>query len=623
MENIFSLHHDLAYGSYKQQPYQAFTISDPKVRSIHKPSVRDRLLHHAIYRKLYPFFDESFIYDSCSCRINKGTHKGFERVVEMVRKVGKNYTKPCFALKMDIRKFFDSIDHQILFNLLTERIEDKKILWLLAQIIKGFEKTPSKGMSLGNLTSQLFANIYMNPLDQFVKHKLKAKNYLRYADDFMIVADSESGYAAKDPETFEIVRQAWLLMASGTKTLQEMADYLNKKGLKSGHGGRKGYEFRPQTVSRLFHNKFYAGKIVSPKWGEEVLGQHSPMITEAQFYRVQEILDGRSGNSGKLVLGRWSRDNEEFVLRRIVKCSYCGRSYTGAKSKGRTELYSYYFCPNRCKCSYKVSFLDGYTAEYLGSITPTKETIDLFNAYLRRTYYSRIADLKKRQDQAGEELTKLYELRQGLVEKHLMGIYSDEMFKEQNAIIEQKIKAIHIANNDGILTQYSIEKITQFVEKRIGNLQLTFSDKKATLQEKRTLLGSIFPSGLHWDGKQYSNQEIDGSYKFIQGFSKVQNGNGSANGSRTRDLLDENQVSWTTRRWRRSEGVMNKVYTLFITTERGVHIAKQYEPKRSCFITTERGVHIAVSHIHPFALPTLSKFLYPVEIRPLSKSPLY
>jgi site-specific DNA recombinase len=92
---------------------------------------------------------------------------------------------------------------------------------------------------------------------------------------------NQSGYALKDPETFEVVKEAWLLMASGTKTLQEIADYLNKKGLKSGHGGKKGYDFRPQTVSRLFHNKFYAGKIVSPKWGEEVLGQHTPMITEA------------------------------------------------------------------------------------------------------------------------------------------------------------------------------------------------------------------------------------------------------------------------------------------------------------------------------------------------------
>jgi retron-type reverse transcriptase len=188
MENILTLHRELAYGSYKQEPYQAFTISDPKPRNIHKPSVRDRLLHHAIYHKLYPFFNETFIFDSYSCREGKGTHRGFEQVVRMARKVSKNYAQPCWALKCDIRKFFDSIDHQTLFSLLKERIEDRKLLWLLAQIIKGFEKSPGKGMPLGNLTSQLFANVYMNPLDQFVKHKLKARHYVRYADDFMILA---------------------------------------------------------------------------------------------------------------------------------------------------------------------------------------------------------------------------------------------------------------------------------------------------------------------------------------------------------------------------------------------------------------------------------------------------
>ena len=343
---------------------------------------------------------------------------------------------------------------------------------------------------------------------------------------------NQNGYAVKDPETFEIVKEAWKLMATGTKTQQEIADYFNKKGLKSGHGGKKGYPFRPQTVSRILHNKFYAGKVMSPKWGEEVLGQHTPMITEAEFYRVQEILDGRSHNS-KVVIGKWSRDNKEFILRRIVKCSICGRSYTGAKSKGRTELYPYYFCPNRCKKSYLVSFMENYTADYLEKITPTKETIELFNAFLRQEYFKRIGDLRKRQEDADDELKKLYTLRQGLIEKHLMGIYSDEMFKEQNLVIEQKIKGIHIAKNDGILTQYSIEKTTDFITNVLGNLKHAYSREEATLNEKRTLLGSVFPFGLPWDGKQYSNPYIDSSYSFIRTFKSSKVAIGSAKGSRT------------------------------------------------------------------------------------------
>jgi site-specific DNA recombinase len=356
---------------------------------------------------------------------------------------------------------------------------------------------------------------------------------------------NQSGYAIKDPTTFEVVKEAWTLMATGTKTLQDMADYLNEKGLKSGHGGKKRYPFRMQTVSRIFHNKFYAGKIVSPKWGEEVLGQHTPMITEAQFYRVQEVLGGRASTADRTVVGKWSRDNDEFTLRRIVKCTWCGRSYTGAKSKGRSELYPYYFCPNRCKPSRKVPAMDEYTGEYLEKITPTKETIDLFNAFLRRTYFQRITDLKKRQEQADDELKKLYELRQGLVEKHLMGIYSDEMFKEQNLIIEQKIKSIHIAKNAGLLTQYNIDAVTAFIENKIGHLKETFSDPGASLNEKRTLLGSIFPFGLPFDGKQYSNPNIDSSYSLIRSFKSGQVSFGSANGIRTRDLQNENLMSWT------------------------------------------------------------------------------
>ncbi|MEI6477617.1 MAG: reverse transcriptase/maturase family protein [bacterium] len=191
-DSIFELAEELKNGSYKPQRYHQFRINDPKPRLISKAAVRDRLVHHAIYRILYPHFDTSFIFDSYSCRVNKGTHKAFDRLQDMIGVVSRNYTKPCFALKMDIRRFFDSIDHGILLELLKYRIEDEKVINLLHEIIESFEVKPGKGMPIGNLTSQLFANVYMDPLDKFVKHKLKARYYLRYADDFLILASSES-----------------------------------------------------------------------------------------------------------------------------------------------------------------------------------------------------------------------------------------------------------------------------------------------------------------------------------------------------------------------------------------------------------------------------------------------
>jgi RNA-directed DNA polymerase len=190
-DNIFKLFNELKVGAQREISYQQFRITDPKPRTINKSSVSDRLLHHAIYRHLQPLFDRTFIFDSYSCRKEKGTHKAFARTAKICRRVSKNYTGSCWALKCDIKKFFDSIDHQVLIELLERRIDDKLLVNLLKEIIKSFSVKPGKGMPLGNLTSQLFANVYMDPLDKFVKHKLKAKYYIRYADDFLLLG-SES-----------------------------------------------------------------------------------------------------------------------------------------------------------------------------------------------------------------------------------------------------------------------------------------------------------------------------------------------------------------------------------------------------------------------------------------------
>ncbi len=192
MDNIIALQKELLNKTYKHGEYQAFKINDPKPRDIHKASVRDRLVHHAIYRILYPYFDQKFVSDSFSCRKCKGTHKAINRFREFSYKVGKNNTKTCRILKCDIKKFFANIDHEILKNILAKHISDKSALWLLAQIIDSFN-TKEKigiGLPLGNLTSQLFVNIYMNEFDQFVKHKLKAKYYIRYCDDFVILSEN-------------------------------------------------------------------------------------------------------------------------------------------------------------------------------------------------------------------------------------------------------------------------------------------------------------------------------------------------------------------------------------------------------------------------------------------------
>jgi len=137
-QNIFKLYHELVSGTYRHSFYSSFYINDPKQRHIHKATVRDRVLHHALFTILNYIFEPTFIPYSFSCRIGKGTHKGVIALKRMLRKVSRNGTQTCFALKCDIKKFFDSVDHQILKQLLRRRIKDIQALALCNEIIDSF-----------------------------------------------------------------------------------------------------------------------------------------------------------------------------------------------------------------------------------------------------------------------------------------------------------------------------------------------------------------------------------------------------------------------------------------------------------------------------------------------------
>lgn len=206
MDNIFSLHKDLVNGAYRHGGYKAFNISDPKPRSIHKATVRDRLLHRAVYRQLYSFFDRGFIADSYSCRMGKGTHKALNRFRSFANKASRNNSRTLWVLKGDIRKFFASIDHEMLFKILEKYISDKNIMSLLREVIGSFSTSSGIGLPLGNLTSQLFANIYMNEFDQFIKKDLKVKHYIRYADDFIIFSPEREYLVSLIPKSKEFLR---------------------------------------------------------------------------------------------------------------------------------------------------------------------------------------------------------------------------------------------------------------------------------------------------------------------------------------------------------------------------------------------------------------------------------
>lgn len=196
-DNIFELHNELFNQTYKHNFYTNFNIFDPKYRIIHKATVKDRLAHHIVFKELYNIFDSSFIYHSYSSRNKKGTHLAVKNLAKALRKSSKNYIQNTFVLKCDIRKFFHSISHKKLFEIIKNKIDDEKFLWLIWQIIDSFSFEnednflEKRGLPIGNLTSQIFANIFLDKFDWFLKKELKIKYYFRYADDFVIIDQSQ------------------------------------------------------------------------------------------------------------------------------------------------------------------------------------------------------------------------------------------------------------------------------------------------------------------------------------------------------------------------------------------------------------------------------------------------
>lgn len=190
--NIFQLQRELAAGAYRHGSYSAFRICDPKQRQIHKAAVRDRVVHHAVFAVLNPVFEPAFIAHSFSCRVGKGTHRAVDALERMLWQASRNHTRPCFALKCDVHQFFASVDHGILLDILGRKIRDERAMMLLREIVGSFQGASGKGIPIGNLTSQLFANVYLNELDRFMKHTLRIRSYVRYTDDFVVVSEDEA-----------------------------------------------------------------------------------------------------------------------------------------------------------------------------------------------------------------------------------------------------------------------------------------------------------------------------------------------------------------------------------------------------------------------------------------------
>ncbi|MGB3292211.1 MAG: RNA-directed DNA polymerase [Phormidesmis sp.] len=201
-ENLIQLQSELIAKTYQPGPYKTFKIIDPKPRIISAAPYRDRVVHHALCNIITPLFENGFIADSYANRVGFGTHRALAKFVELAR-------SHRYVLQCDVRKYFPSIDHEILKALIRRKLKCQDTLWLIDTIIDGSNEqetvlqyfpgdimlTPAmrrRGLPIGNLTSQFFANVYLNGFDHFVKEQLRVKCYIRYVDDFVLLSDDRA-----------------------------------------------------------------------------------------------------------------------------------------------------------------------------------------------------------------------------------------------------------------------------------------------------------------------------------------------------------------------------------------------------------------------------------------------
>jgi RNA-directed DNA polymerase len=253
-DNLVRLREELEGRTYHPSRSVCFVVKQPKFREIFAADFRDRVVHHVLVDVLERVWEPIFLHDSYACRKGKGTHRAVKQLQQFMRRVTHNGTKPGFALQLDIRGFFFHIDKERLFRIIAKRIQDEALLWLARTIIfhdctEGavyktdrrlwrhipphktlFGTENRRGLPIGNLTSQFFSNVYLNELDQFVKHHLKARHYLRYSDDFVLVHEDPAQLLAwrEEIQAFlaERLRLSLTDPAATPQTIRNGVDFL-------------------------------------------------------------------------------------------------------------------------------------------------------------------------------------------------------------------------------------------------------------------------------------------------------------------------------------------------------------------------------------------------------------
>ena len=254
-ENVVRLHEELAGGTYRPGRSVAFLVEKPKRREIFAADFRDRVVHHILVGTLEPKWERRFIHDSYACRPGKGTHRAVDRLRSFTRKATANGAREAWYLQLDVRGFFTSIDRAVLFERLVARETDPAVRWLAETLVfhdpvancvlRGarreqfealpshktlFKAPPGRGLPIGNLTSQFFANVYLDALDQFVKHELRARFYVRYCDDLVLVCEDRARLEECARRIEQFLRDELYLELNEKRRLRPVSDGIDFLG---------------------------------------------------------------------------------------------------------------------------------------------------------------------------------------------------------------------------------------------------------------------------------------------------------------------------------------------------------------------------------------------------------
>jgi len=314
---LWKVKRELKNKTWRPRPYRAFVVKEPSLREIFAADFQDRIVHHALFRIINPILEPTFIFHSYACRKRKGTHLAVKNLQKSLRRYSK-YGRQVYFLKADVRSFFTSINKEILIKLVEKKIKDGDVIWLIKKIVLTnpaeeaikvgdlslFNKIPKhkslfwvgeeRGLPIGNLTSQLFANIYLNSLDQFVKHILKAKYYFRYVDDFIILNTSVKKLENYIKSIDGFLQKNLFLQLHLEKTfikrIEEGIDFL-------GYVVRPNYILVRKGVIKNFKKKIFEakkksknGECLNPDSLQATFNSYFAHFDHANSYRLKEKL---------------------------------------------------------------------------------------------------------------------------------------------------------------------------------------------------------------------------------------------------------------------------------------------------------------------------------------------